>query len=730
VALVMAGALGTPAATPSTAVAAPSTAATLAAGACGPTAMSAAQLNTVFSSPGIGAGAGVVGVAGADYQHVYPLPDGRFLWLFQDVFFSNDDDLRDSLGAAAHNAGLVQDGSCWTVLGGPGMQNYIGSSLTTPLRRWFWPMGGEMGSDGALWVFMAEMFNPRNTGAAYGAAPVATWVARINPSTLAVLSFAKAPDASSRLYGWSVVSDDTHSYLYGHCYRQFINNVNSVAQFDAGCMPHTYLARVPKGRFDLAPEYWNGGSWGGAAAARPLMTRGAANPMDVRRFGEVYVNVTKIDDWWGAWVYIDKAPNPWGPWENDQSRFIVAERKCSVCGIYHAQILPTLVDGALVVSWSNGGPFNLWQADADLYRPSFVSMPLPTYRTDPPAPGLTMTSRDPVRAIDTRSPAKRMRGGSMLTVALAGKVAPTAVGAVVNLTAVNPAGIGYLTAWPCGARMPLASVLNTVAGQNTANGAHVRLDHQQRLCVYASIDTDVVVDVTGSYVSTGGAGLHVLNPTRLSGDGLPVGAQATAAVPVADLHDEVPANASAVTVTVSVAQPTAKGYLTVWPCGTTMPVASTLNFHAGSPVANSATVPLGGSGDLCVFSSVAATVTVDLVGWWSASGAPARLELSRRVIDTRDGARPVAGEVVDVPLGDAVQPGAQAVVANITVVRPTGTGDVLAWACDGEPEALTLVAANNVNRAGVGLTALADDNSLCVRSNVAAHVVVDVMVSF
>ena len=24
-----------------------------------------------------------------------------------------------------------------------------------------------------------------------------------------------------RLYGLSVVSDDTYSYLYGHCYRQF-----------------------------------------------------------------------------------------------------------------------------------------------------------------------------------------------------------------------------------------------------------------------------------------------------------------------------------------------------------------------------------------------------------------------------------------------------------------------------------------------------------------------------
>ncbi|MCB0979902.1 MAG: hypothetical protein H6513_08200 [Acidimicrobiaceae bacterium] len=699
--------------------------------ACSAGQLSAAQLNSVFASPGVGGGAGY---AGGDYQHVYPLPDGRFLWLFQDVFFSADDDLRDSLTAAAHNAGLVQQGNCWSVLGGPNMQNYIGSSLTTPLRHWFWPLDGDIGADGALWVFMVEMSNPRGTGADYGAVPVGTWVARIDTTTLAVLSFTPAPDAGTRLFGWSITSDDTYSYLYGHCYRQFVHNVNSVAQFDATCMPHTYLARVPKGRFDLTPEYWIGGTWGSAASARPLMTRGAANPMDVERFGDTYVSVTKIDDWWGAWVYVDKAPNPWGPWENDQARFIVNERKCSQCGIYHAHLMPYLDQGALVVSWSNGGPFNLWQANAFLYRPSFVTMPLPTFRADAPVAGLHLQPRTPVRAIDTRVTHQRMTGGSMLTVPLAGYAAAGAVGVVATLTAVDPARTGYLTAWPCGARMPWASVLNTTAGRNTPNGVHVRIDPQQRLCIYSSVDTDVIVDVTGSYLPSATAGLHVVPATRVADTrgGTPLAKAAVLQAQVGGVAG-VPGAPAAVTVTVSAVAPAGKGWLTVWPCGQAMPLASTVNFYAGDEVANSATVPLGPGGLLCVYTSAVTHVVVDVAGWWDAAGLPARMDDAVRALETRTGPRPPAGATVGVDLTGLVPGGTSAVIANVTTVQPGATGPVVAWDCAAAGDGLTTVAGTSMNRAALAAVALGDAGDgagVCLTTSVPSHLLVDVMVTF
>lgn len=351
-----------------------------AAAACAPRNLSATRLNEIFARPGIGRTATARGFAGGDYQRVYALPGGRNLWLFQDMFFSNDNDLRDTLDDAAHNAGLVQTGTCWTLVGGPRMRNYIGSSLTTPLYRWFWPMDGEVGADGALWIFMAEMKNPNGTGATWGARPVGTWVARVHPTTLQVLSFAPARNAGTRLYGWSVVSNATHSYLYGHCYRQFINRVDGVGQFDAGCMPSTYLARVPKGQFNAAPQYWNGTRWTtNRHGAAPVMTRGHANPMDVQRFGDVYVNVTKVDDWWGVVIFVDRASRPQGPWTQVQAIDAFELRRCtSACGNYHAHLLPYLDRrGRMVVSISNGGRFDLWQQNAYLYRPGFLAVPVP-----------------------------------------------------------------------------------------------------------------------------------------------------------------------------------------------------------------------------------------------------------------------------------------------------------------------------------------------------------------
>ena len=257
------------------AVVAPAAEVAVAAPDCTPGKLDAAQLNAIFASPGVG---GSQGYAGGDYPHAYPLPDGRVLWLFQDVFYSGDNDLRDSLTAAAHNGGVVQSGSCFTTIGGPG-HNAIGNEGTQPLSRWFWALDGEIGYDGMLWIFLAEMRNPNGTGAGLGTAPSGTFLARIDPATLEVLSVAPAPDASASLYGWSVVSTDRYSYLYGHCYRQYVHDVNGPGQFDSTCMPKAYLARVPVGRFDVAPEYFAGSGASGsmwstdASAAVPFSYR-------------------------------------------------------------------------------------------------------------------------------------------------------------------------------------------------------------------------------------------------------------------------------------------------------------------------------------------------------------------------------------------------------------------------------------------------------------------------
>lgn len=65
----------------------------------------------------------------------------------------------------------------------------------------------------------------------------------------------------------------------------------------------------------------------------------------------------------------------------------------------------------------------------------------------------------------------------------------------------------------------------------------------------------------------------------------------------------MPLDAKAVAINVTIAGPTAPGYLSLWPAGTTQPLVSTINFTAADyALANGAVVPLAVSTpDLAVY---------------------------------------------------------------------------------------------------------------------------------
>ena len=68
---------------------------------------------------------------------------------------------------------------------------------------------------------------------------------------------------------------------------------------------------------------------------------------------------------------------------------------------------------------------------------------------------------------------------------------------IVNLTAVEPSGRGFLTLYPCGSTVPIVSNLNVVAGAIVANRAVVSTAGSSQFCVFSSVDTDVVIDIEG-----------------------------------------------------------------------------------------------------------------------------------------------------------------------------------------------------------------------------------------
>jgi hypothetical protein len=83
----------------------------------------------------------------------------------------------------------------------------------------------------------------------------------------------------------------------------------------------------------------------------------------------------------------------------------------------------------------------------------------------------------------------------------------------------------------------------------------------------------------------------------------------------------ISSQAVAVSLNVTVVQPSAGGYLTLWPSGTTQPVVSTINFVPTDVLANGAIVPLGspGTSEIAVFngSPGATNIILDVTGYFA-----------------------------------------------------------------------------------------------------------------
>ncbi len=341
---------------------------------------SPASLTTMFDSePG--------GLIAADYQRAVPLPDGRTLWLFQDATIRLPPPTEPPAPnqppvpteRLLHNVGMLQSGSCFTVLRSgtaADPKEWLLADQTTTYGHWFWPLGAELGSDGRLYVYLAEMFE---RGALYLSAvdPVRTRIVGVDLGSMNV-TFAGIPlGSSSQLYGFSVTSDASWTYLYGHCHRQFGWDTGpyGVPAHDLDCSGNVPVARVPKGQLFNPLSYWDGTSWQAdpnrAVSVMPAAGR-SINPSQVRYTDGEFLAVTKVGDWFGSTIYLDRAPAAHGPWTNYAR--IPARAKCaaSVCNTYFASWVPGEVDGDYVIGLSH----NRWDGRVtSINRPTYLVAP-------------------------------------------------------------------------------------------------------------------------------------------------------------------------------------------------------------------------------------------------------------------------------------------------------------------------------------------------------------------
>ena len=78
----------------------------------------------------------------------------------------------------------------------------------------------------------------------------------------------------------------------------------------------------------------------------------------------------------------------------------------------------------------------------------------------------------------------------------------------------------------------------------------------------------------------------------------------------------VPADASAVVLNVAVTGTQAAGYITVYPCGTTRPLASNLNYTAGQTTSNAVIAKVGANGKVCLYTPAATHLIADVNGYF------------------------------------------------------------------------------------------------------------------
>jgi hypothetical protein len=106
-------------------------------------------------------------------------------------------------------------------------------------------------------------------------------------------------------------------------------------------------------------------------------------------------------------------------------------------------------------------------------------------------------------------------GGSTLEVQITGRagIPGDASAVAINLAAVDPAGPGFVTVYPCGESRPETSTLNHLDVPATSNSSIVKIGAGGKVCVYSLVATDVVVDVTGWFPA--GADFMAITPNRL-----------------------------------------------------------------------------------------------------------------------------------------------------------------------------------------------------------------------
>ena len=538
----------------------------------------------------------------ADLTSSIDLTDGRRLWLYGDTNTSGmaPGGGAVSAGFTARNSAIVQERGCFTpLLNGSGA---TASSWIPELgTQWSWP-GDGYARAGTVWLWATRLATV--SSGIFGFRAQAVDLVEIDQATMTIRSVHRNRYAASPvLLGSSVTTDGTWTYLWG--------------RDELGTKRNTYVARVPAANPLGATTYWTGATWASSAAsARPIFTTDVVSGPTFTDLGPAfgdkrYVAVVKDGEFLTTNLEVYHGASPQGPWLKDmtiQAPALASDRStwsymASVHGVDPAT-------GGLHVTW-NINSFDSSSVLRNVHAYSEVHASLPVnLRVPAGAPAVPdavlagapggLVPMTPRRVLDTRiglGGLARLAPGAVyaLPVAAWAGLPAQASAVVATFTAVSPGALGYLTVWPCGAPMPVASSLNFRAGDVVPNTLMPTLGASGSVCVVSSQAVDLLVDVAG-YLQPGGAGFVGVTPARVldsRAGGVRVAAGGALAVHIAGIAG-VPPGARAAAVNVTATGALGGGFVTAWPCDQPFPNASILNVTPGVDRADNAIVPLSG----------------------------------------------------------------------------------------------------------------------------------------
>jgi hypothetical protein len=381
----------------------------------------------------------------------------------------------------------------------------------------------------------------------------------------------------------------------------------------------------------------------------------------------------------------------------------------------------------------------------------------------PVANSSELVAINPARLMETRSGESTVDGqyngigyrqaGSITELQVTGRagVPSNAKAVMLNATVTGSGGSGFLTVFPCGISRPNSSNLNFDAGRTVAAGVATKLSSNGRVCLFTNVGAHVIVDVNGFAPSS--STYTSLDPVRLleTRSGVPptvdgqftntgvIRAGGTIELPVGG-RGGIPGNARAASLNITATQPSGPGFVTVYPCGSARPNASTVNFSGGQTIANSVVAALGSGGRVCLFSNTTTHLIVDANGFYpSNSGFTA--VTPARLLETRTGGnatvdgryrgigRRSAGTITSVLASTRgnVPINASAVLVNVTATEPTSGGFITVYPCGiPRPAASSLNIEAGQTASNSVLTKIGTNGTICVFSNVSTHLIVDV----